>query len=309
MRFLRFFHSSNEIHLGLRRGDEVVDLTAAARRFTGRELLSVTSLYEDSLASVRTLADSVVADSDLVFRYQDLRLDAPIRDVPKLLALAGNFRKHIVESGFRAVEREERITPQVFCKPPSTTLNSPDGVIRLRASNVFLDWEVELAVVIGKGGRDIGMADALSHVFGYTVINDISERQFNGGMKERKVREFDPFFDWLLGKWFDGSAPLGPEIVTTDEIANPHQLNLRLSLNGEAMQSSNTSQMVFDIPQTIAYISSVLTLEAGDVIAMGTPEGVGKARGIRLKPGDRMRAEIEGIGALENRIAGEAEQA
>src|SRR6185312_2210890 len=102
MRFLRFFHPSNEIHLALRRGDEVVDLTAAARRFTGRELLSVTSLpHEDSLASVRALADSAASNPDLVFQYQNLRLDAPIRDVPKLLALAGNFRKHIVESGFR----------------------------------------------------------------------------------------------------------------------------------------------------------------------------------------------------------------
>ena len=305
MRFLRFFHASNEIHLGLRRDDEVIDLTAAARRFNGRELLRITGFPdEEPLASVRALADSASSDSDLVFRYQHLRLDTPIRDVPKLLALAGNFRKHIVESGFRSVDGEECITPQVFCKPPSTTLNSPGGLISLRASNVFLDWEVELAVIIGKRGRDISTAAALSHVFGYSVINDISERQFNGGMKRRNVREFDPFFDWLLGKWFDGSAPLGPEIVTTDEITNPHQLNLQLSLNGEVMQSSNTAQMIFDIPQTIAYISSVLTLEPGDVIAMGTPDGVGKARGIRLKPGDRMRAEIEGIGALENRIAG-----
>jgi 2-keto-4-pentenoate hydratase/2-oxohepta-3-ene-1,7-dioic acid hydratase in catechol pathway len=304
MRFLRFFHPSNEIHLGLRHGGEVIDLTAAARRFNGRELLSITGLPdEDSLASVRALADSAAPNSDLVFRHQNLRLDTPIRDVPKLLALAGNFRKHVVESGFRDIEKEEHITPQVFCKPPSTTLNSPNGLIALRASNVFLDWEVELAVVIGKRGRDISQTNALSYVFGYSVINDISERQFNGGMKDRNVREFDPFFDWLLGKWFDGSAPLGPEIVTANEIPNPHQLDLQLSLNGKIMQSSNTSQMIFDIPQTIAYISSVLTLEPGDVIAMGTPDGVGKARGIRLQPGDGMRAEIERIGALENRIA------
>ena len=306
MRFVRFFHPSNEVHLGLRRGDEVIDLTAAAQRSNGGALVSITGLLEeDSVASVGGLADSAASDLDLVFRYQHLRLDAPIRDVPKLLALAGNFRKHIVESGFRALDREERITPQVFCKPPSTTLNGPGGLIQLRKNNVFLDWEVELAVVIGKRGRDIGAANALSYVFGYSVINDVSERKFNAGMEGRNVREFDPFFDWLLGKWFDGSAPLGPEIVTADELTNPHRLNLQLSLNGDVMQSSNTSQMIFDIPQTIAYISSVLTLEPGDVIAMGTPDGVGKARGIRLKPGDRICAEIEGIGVLENRIAGE----
>jgi 2-keto-4-pentenoate hydratase/2-oxohepta-3-ene-1,7-dioic acid hydratase in catechol pathway len=305
MRFLRFFHHSNEVHLGLRRGNEVIDLTAAARS-NGRELFSVTGLMEEnSFVQARALADSASSDLDLVFRYQDLRLDAPIRDVPKLLALAGNFRKHIAESGFRAVDRVQLVTPQIFCKPPSTTLNGPGGLIHLRKNNVFLDWEVELAVVIGKRGRDISATDALSYVFGYSVINDVSERSFNSGMEGRNLREFDPFFDWLLGKWFDGSAPLGPEIVTADELTNPHQLHLQLSLNGDVMQSAKTSQMIFDIPQTIAYISSVLTLEPGDVIAMGTPDGVGKARGIRLKPGDRMRAEIEGIGALENRIAGE----
>jgi 2,4-didehydro-3-deoxy-L-rhamnonate hydrolase len=133
----------------------------------------------------------------------------------------------------------------------------------------------------------------------------VSERELNRDMPGRNVREFDPFFDWLLGKWFDGSAPLGPEIVTADEVGDPHALNLRLSLNGGIMQSGNTAQMIFNIPQTIAYISSVLTLEPGDVIAMGTPEGVGKARGIRLKPGDLMSAEIEGIGILETSITAE----
>jgi 2-keto-4-pentenoate hydratase/2-oxohepta-3-ene-1,7-dioic acid hydratase in catechol pathway len=142
----------------------------------------------------------------------------------------------------------------------------------------------------------------MSYVFGYSVINDLSERELNGTMMGRTVREFDPFFDWLLGKWFDGSAPLGPEIVTADEIGDPHALNLRLSLNGNVMQSGNTGQMIFDIPRTIEYISSVLTLEPGDVIAMGTPEGVGKGRGIRLKPGDVMSAEVEGIGVLETTI-------
>jgi 2-keto-4-pentenoate hydratase/2-oxohepta-3-ene-1,7-dioic acid hydratase in catechol pathway len=239
------------------------------------------------------------------YRRDNVQLDAPIRDVPKLLALAGNFRKHVEESGFRAVQTEDIITPQVFSKPPSTTINAPGSTIALHANNRFLDWEVELAVVIGRRGRNVGASDAMSYIFGYSIINDVSERELNGGMAGRIVREFDPFFDWLLGKWFDGSAPLGPEIVTADEIGNPHALNLRLSLNGTVMQSGNTAQMIFSIPRTIEYISSVLTLEPGDVIAMGTPEGVGKARGIRLKPGDVMRAEIDGIGTLETGITAE----
>jgi 2-keto-4-pentenoate hydratase/2-oxohepta-3-ene-1,7-dioic acid hydratase in catechol pathway len=300
MRFIRFFHDSGEIRLGLRREDAVLDLTALAREKMGREWCSVTDLMNGELDLLRELVGT--PDSQWITDIKSLKLDAPIRDIPKLLALAGNFHKHVVESGFRDLQKEERITPQVFCKPPSTTVNRPGGEIALYKSNVFLDWEVELAVVIGKRARDIEQEDAMSYVFGYTVINDISEREFNSGSAGRTVREFDPFFDWLIGKWFDGSAPLGPEIVTADEIPNPHDLDLRLAVNGELMQSSNTSQMIFAIPQTIAYVSSVVTLEPGDVIAMGTPDGVGRARGIRLQPGDRIRAEVEKIGVLENTV-------
>jgi 2-keto-4-pentenoate hydratase/2-oxohepta-3-ene-1,7-dioic acid hydratase in catechol pathway len=306
MRFVRFFQD-DEPHLGLRQEDRIFDLTAANRELRGNRLASVTQLMDDQTSPDLLVRLTAFATSEERFaqRRSDVRLDAPIRDVPKLLALAGNFRKHVEESGFRAVQSQDVITPQVFSKPPSTTINAPGGSITLRPSNKFLDWEVELAVIIGRRGRDVNPADAMSYVFGYSVINDVSEREFNGDKMGRTVREFDPFFDWLLGKWFDGSAPLGPEIVTTDEIGDPRALNLRLSLNGDVMQSGNTAQMIFDIPQTIAYISSVLTLEPGDVIAMGTPEGVGKARGIRLRPGDVMKAEIEGIGVLETSIVAE----
>jgi 2-keto-4-pentenoate hydratase/2-oxohepta-3-ene-1,7-dioic acid hydratase in catechol pathway len=306
MRFVRFFQD-DEPHLGLRQEDRIFDLTAANRELRGNRLASVTQLMDDHTSPDLLVRLTAFATSEERFaqRRSDVRLDAPIRDVPKLLALAGNFRKHVEESGFRAVQSQDVITPQVFSKPPSTTINAPGGSITLRPSNKFLDWEVELAVIIGRRGRDVNPADAMSYVFGYSVINDVSEREFNGDKLGRTVREFDPFFDWLLGKWFDGSAPLGPEIVTADEIGDPRALNLRLSLNGDVMQSGNTAQMIFDIPQTIAYISSVLTLEPGDVIAMGTPEGVGKARGIRLRPGDVMKAEIEGIGVLETSIVAE----
>jgi 2-keto-4-pentenoate hydratase/2-oxohepta-3-ene-1,7-dioic acid hydratase in catechol pathway len=303
MRFVRFF-SEDEPHLGLLRHDSIFDLTAANEEFCGNPLTSVTQLMGDP-DSLKRLTDFAVSGERFKRHRDGVRLDAPIRDVPKLLALAGNFRKHVEESGFQSVQPQDLITPQVFSKPPSTTINAPGGLIALRSSNKFLDWEVELAVIIGHGGRNLSAGDAMSHVFGYSVINDVSERELNGDMPGRTVREFDPFFDWLLGKWFDGSAPLGPEIVTADEIDDPHALNLRLSLNGDIMQSGNTAQMIFDIPRTLEYVSSVLTLEPGDVIAMGTPEGVGKARGIRLQPGDVMRAEIERIGILETSISTE----
>jgi 2-keto-4-pentenoate hydratase/2-oxohepta-3-ene-1,7-dioic acid hydratase in catechol pathway len=304
MRFVRFFQNNEEPRLGLRQGSRIFDLTAASRELSGTGLTSIRQLMGDAIEPgfLTRLAAFAISEDRLAHKFGDVRLDAPIRDVPKLLALAGNFRKHVEESGFRAIQSQDVITPQVFSKPPSTTINAPGGSIALRPANKFLDWEVELAVIIGERGRDISAADAMSHVFGYSVINDVSERELNRDIVGRSVREFDPFFDWLLGKWFDGSAPLGPEIVTADEITNPHGLNLRLSLNGDIMQSANTVQMIFDVPQTIAYISSVLTLEPGDVIAMGTPDGVGKARGIRLKTGDVMTAEIEGIGRLDTNV-------
>ncbi|HZY62653.1 MAG TPA: fumarylacetoacetate hydrolase family protein [Edaphobacter sp.] len=278
MRLLRFFAADGSVHLGLREGEKVRDLGI-------REPLDQISAEDTATAPL--------------LRAADLHLDAPIRSVPKLLALAGNYRKHIVESGFS--DAGSRWTPQIFWKP-STSILGPGGKVTLRFNNVFFDWEAELAVIIGRRTKDIPASEAMSCVFGYTIINDLSERKFNAQIENRDKREFDPFFDWLMGKWFDGSAPLGPEIVTADEIGDPHNLKISLSLNGERMQDSNTSNMIFRIPETIAAISSVLTLEPGDIIAMGTPEGVGFARGRALRGGDHLRVEIEGLGQLDTFI-------
>lgn len=279
MRLLRFFADDGSVHLGMRKGDSVRDLGV-------REPLD--SIPPEVIAAAPQIPAA------------GLRLDAPIRSVPKILALAGNYRKHVVESGF--ADRGSGIwTPQIFWKP-STSILEPGGKVALRPNNVFFDWEVELAVIVACRAKDIPAAEAMSCVFGYTVINDLSERSFNSRIAERDKREFDPFFDWLMGKWFDGSSPLGPEIVTADEIGDPHNLPIRLSLNGETMQDSNTRNMIFRIPEIIAALSAVLTLEPGDIIAMGTPEGVGFARGRALRAGDHLRAEIAGIGALDTYI-------
>jgi 2,4-diketo-3-deoxy-L-fuconate hydrolase len=290
MRVLRFITDDGATHLGVRQGETVVDLGPR----------STQTLFNGSLPPVPLLPP--LPPSRAEHAFDGLTLDAPIRDSRKLLALAGNFRKHVVESGFAAVRDADAITPQVFWKPP-TTINRPRGSIALRPANVFLDWEVELAVVIGRTATQVSASDAMDVVFGYTAINDISERKFNSRMEPRTVREFDKFFDWLMGKWFDGSAPLGPEIVTKDEISDPHDLGLKLWVNGELMQDGHTSQMIFRVPETIAYISSVVTLEPGDIIAMGTPDGVGAARGLSLKQGDRVRCEVEHIGVLETEVA------
>jgi 2-keto-4-pentenoate hydratase/2-oxohepta-3-ene-1,7-dioic acid hydratase in catechol pathway len=282
MRLLRFFAEDDSVHLGVRQDRMIRDLGV-----------------RDPLAPI---SSETIAAAPLL-PTAGLRLDAPIRSVPKLLALAGNYRKHVAESGFSGPNKGVW-TPQIFWKP-TTSILKPGGTVALLPNNVFLDWEAELAVIIGRRGKAVPVSEAMSYVFGYTIINDLSERKFNTQIENRDRREFDPFFDWLMGKWFDGSAPLGPEIVTADEIRDPHNLPIRLSLNGEWMQDSNTSAMIFKISETIAAISSVLTLEPGDVIATGTPEGVGIARGRALRAGDHLRAEIEGLGALDTFIVEE----
>ena len=279
MRFLRFRHSDGTVHTGLRDGDAV------------RDLGDFNPLHPLDAAR-RSAAPLVEVDRT--------RLEVPLPVIPKILALAGNYRKHVVESGFSAPANGVW-TPQIFSKP-NTALLGHGGAVALRTKNQFFDWEVELAVIIGKRAREVDAANAMNYVFGYCVCNDLSERKFNSEIEGRDKREFDPFFDWLMGKWFDGSAPLGPELVTADEVPNPHDLAIRLWLNGELMQESNTGNMIFKIPETIAALSAVLTLEPGDVLMMGTPEGVGFARGRALTAGDHLRAEVEGLGFLDTHM-------
>jgi 2-keto-4-pentenoate hydratase/2-oxohepta-3-ene-1,7-dioic acid hydratase in catechol pathway len=173
-----------------------------------------------------------------------------------------------------------------------------------RISPGQIDWECELGVVIGSTCRHVAEEDALQHVAGYTVVNDISDRGFkpNPG---RKPRERDAFFDWQHGKWHDSSCPVGPCIASAASIGDPQRLRITLSVNGAMKQDSSTGQMIFPVAAIIAFASSLMTLEPGDLISTGTPAGVGKARGEFLKPGDLVAAEIEGIGRLENPVEAE----
>lgn len=252
---------------------------------------------------------SVINGTGGSIRFEDepvqtaaVRLLPPVPRPGKLLCLAGNYREHITESGFVAPEQDDIITPQVFLKP-SSCLIADGAPIPITKNNVAVGWEVELAVVIGREGRDISRATALDHVFGYTVLNDVSERKLNSKFENRCKREFDVFFDWLGGKWFDGFAPCGPAIVTADEVPDPHALGIRLWVNGELRQESNTGAMLFDIPAQIEYMSSITKLEPGDIIATGTPAGAGLGSGAKaLKDGDEVVCEVEGIGRLRNAV-------
>lgn len=214
---------------------------------------------------------------------------APVTRPPKVICLGLNYRDHAIESGLKIPTE-----PVVFAKFPTAVIG-PDAPIILPPDSQEVDFEAELVVVIGKGGRNIPEADAMLYVAGYTCGHDVSARDYQirrGGGQ------------WIIGKTFDTFAPMGPVLVTPDEIPDPHVLRIQCRVNGQTMQDSNTGQMVFNVPQTIAYLSRVMTLEPGDVIFTGTPPGVGMARKppVFLQDGDVAEIEIEGIGVLRNPV-------
>jgi 2-keto-4-pentenoate hydratase/2-oxohepta-3-ene-1,7-dioic acid hydratase in catechol pathway len=233
---------------------------------------------------------------------QSVTLLPPVERPGKIVCLAGHYRAHITESGFIAPKKHANFTQQLFLKPP-TSLAGDGAVIELGGENARVGWETELAVIISKKGKNIQPENAFDHVFGYTILNDLSERGLNSRLENRHLREMDAFCDWLAGKWFDGFAPCGPWIVTKDEIPDPHNLEIKFFLNGELRQYGNTQDMIFSIPEQIAYISSIMTLEVGDIISTGTPAGAGLGdKKTSLSDGDDFVSEIEGIGQLKNSV-------
>jgi len=230
----------------------------------------------------------------------DVRLAAPVPWPNKLLLLAGNYPDHLRE-GSGDVPEKARTTPYVFMKPPTTTIIGPGEPVLIPPHAEFIDYELELAVVIGCPARRITPAQAPGHIAGYTVLNDISERRLRVDV-ERSPRPWDGFFDWLGGKWFDTFAPMGPCLTTIDSIEDVSALSMELRVNGEVRQRATPAQMVFDPAELVSWASGICTLEPGDVLATGTPAGTGSASGRRLGDGDLIEAEIEGIGVLRNPV-------
>jgi 2-keto-4-pentenoate hydratase/2-oxohepta-3-ene-1,7-dioic acid hydratase in catechol pathway len=216
-----------------------------------------------------------------------VRLEAPIpRPARNVFCLGRNYREHAAERGAEAPPH-----PVFFTKAPETVV-APGATVLHHAATKELDYEVELAVVIGAAGRDIPRERALEHVFGYTIVNDVTARD----LQKRHGQ-------WFKGKSLDTFCPMGPVLVTADEIPDPQALAVAMRINGETRQSSHTSKMIFPVDECIAVLSLGFTVLPGDVIATGTPEGVGAALGKFLEAGDRMEAEVERIGVLANRVA------
>jgi 2-keto-4-pentenoate hydratase/2-oxohepta-3-ene-1,7-dioic acid hydratase in catechol pathway len=237
---------------------------------------------------------------ELSIHLDDAGLLVPIAHPRKILLLAGNYAKHVIERGGVAAERAETF-PYVFLKPPTTLTNPGDPIVIPRISPDHIDWECELGVVMGATCSAVAEADALRYVAGYTVVNDISDRKFTPN-PSRKARERDKFFDWQHGKWHDTFCPVGPCIASADALPDPQLLRVRLTVNGHGKQDGSTAQMIFPVAAVIAFISSFVTLEAGDIISTGTPDGVGSATGTYLKPGDLVSASVSGIGELTNPV-------
>lgn len=232
--------------------------------------------------------------------WSEGKLLAPVPNPSKLMLLAGNYAEHIEEGGGTAPEKQ-KTTPRVFMKPPGTTVIGHEESIIIPQNAVWIDWEAELGVVIGKSARFVPASNAYDYVAGYTIVNDVSERKLKIEI-DREPREGDRWFDWLNGKWFDTFAPIGPCMVTKDEIPDPHIMRISLSVNGEIKQDSNTGNMIFSVAELIEFISKLVTLEPGDIVSTGTPEGTGAALGEKLKDGDIVEINIEKIGVLRNPV-------
>jgi len=285
MKFLTYRYDGAE-RVGALRGDKVIDLSPLAA-----SMLELIDGGPDLLAEARKLV--AAAEGGLALAEIELRAPIP-RPRKNIICLGMNYAAHAIES-LRAKGLPEKLPeyPVFFSKMP-TAVNHPNAPVPLMPDvSAQRDWEVELAVIIGRRGRDIPASAALDYVFGYTIMNDVSARDL-----QTRHQQF------FYSKSLDGSAPLGPWIVTADEIPDPHALGIRLRLNGELVQNSTTRDMIFDIPTCIATFSRGITLEPGDIIATGTPAGVGMGMTPQrwLKAGDVMEAEIDGIGVLRNTV-------
>ncbi|MDQ2884521.1 MAG: fumarylacetoacetate hydrolase family protein [Chloroflexota bacterium] len=309
MRFVSF--STNEIprpHLGIVRDNEVIDVDLAGQALklsVPDQMLDLIAHYEQYRPALQAILDKAAkrrftevrtfAEIGAAHSLDEVQLAAPIPQPRKnVLCLAVNYSEHAKETAHIRGQSGDAPQIPIFFTKATTTINRPYGEIVIDpAVSSEIDWEVELAVIIGKQGKNIRAEDALSHVFGYTVLNDVTARDLQMRHKQ-----------FFKGKSLDGSCPMGPWIVTADEIADPQNLALRLRVNGETKQDSNTSMMIFSISQCISVLSAGMTLEPGDIIATGTPSGVGFSRTPPefLKPGDVVEAEVEHIGIIKNTV-------
>ena len=300
MRYVMFSSSGEPPRLGALHGDAIVDLQRllGARIAVPRTLLALIEAGATAWSAVADAASSALgsggASGAAAHPRTAVQLHAPLRPRKNVMCLGLNYKSHVAE-GAKARGQQLRLpeVPVVFTKAP-TAVNGPyDDIPSHAGVTSEMDWEAEMGLVIGAGGTGIACADALAHVFGYTVINDITARDLQFRHKQ-----------WFRGKSLDGCCPMGPCVVTADEFGDPQAKRVSARVNGVTKQDASTSAMIFSVDVIVETLSRGMTLEPGDVISTGTPAGVGFARTPPefLEAGDVVEAEVERIGTLRNRI-------
>ena len=279
--------------------DEIYDISAAAAALAVDLPADMTDLLivDEGLRITRNIAPRIKGFPSLHIDQATLLAAVPFPG--KILALAGNYQAHIQEGGGQAVDKS-KVTPRVFMKPGTAVIGTDDAIVLPRWSEA-VDYELELAIVIGEEAKYVDAADAADYIAGYVVVNDVSGRSLTIA-EGREERPMDDFFDWLNGKWFDTFGAIGPYLVTAEEVGDPHSLKMKLAVNGKTRQEASTSQMIFNCYEIVSFCSHLATLEPGDLIMTGTPSGVGDSTGTYLKPGDVIEGEIEKLGVLTNTV-------
>jgi 2-keto-4-pentenoate hydratase/2-oxohepta-3-ene-1,7-dioic acid hydratase in catechol pathway len=279
MKLVTFRQGDKDLETGVLCGDRIVSL----RPLGLSSVIEIASAGPDALFDVQDW----VASSPPGISATSVRLVSPIPRPPKIVCIGLNYREHALEA-----KMPIPTIPTVFSKFNTAVIGPGDAIILPRESTQP-DYEAELAFVVGKGRRYINKEAWRDHVLGYTIMNDVTARDYQFATSQ-----------WIIGKNFDTFAPIGPWVVTADAIPDPHALDISLRINDEVLQSSNTKELIFKIPELVAYLSSVFTLEPGDIISTGTPSGVGVARVPPrfLRCGDELKVFIEGIGELRNYV-------
>ena len=291
------YQDGDTVRAAINVGGRVIDLEKAMG--SAVTTIALVQDWGNSEALLEGLANDAAAgkcsDAD-IGGIDDIQLMSPLLYPNSIFCAGANYGKHVQEMTGAEFDKETR-RPYFFTKSPRQCVSGPDAPIPLPHTSQQMDWEVELAAVIGKQGRNIKADDALDHVAGYFIMNDISARDLG-------KRPDWPMWgmDWVCHKSTDGGAPMGPWMVPASDIPDPHVLDIKLWLNEELQQDSNTSDLIFDLCEQIEYLSKHFILYPGDVISTGTPSGVGRPRGIFLKPGDVIRMEIEKIGTMTNHV-------
>ena len=292
--------------LGLVLNEMVFDLNKAytslfgERRVFPNDMISLLEGGERIFLKVRELHEALTEHDEpskqkgICHILRDVKILAPIpRPRKNIVCLGVNYPDHAAET-----KHEPPRYPIFFTKAPTCVIGVGDPIVLPKCSQ-RIDYEVELAFILGRKGKNIKEEEAWDYIAGYAVLNDVTARDLQRSHQQ-----------WFKGKSLDTFAPMGPCLVTPDEVDDPHNLNLRLSLNGKVMQEDNTKELFFKIPEILASLSVDMTVEAGDIVATGTPGGIGDSRSppVYLKPGDCVRSEVEGIGVLENPVTSAAEE-